>query len=310
MNRDEIMAPLYPRRKIHAILDDIPVPSLNGAASAQTLCDYIGHCAHSDLRMQAWQVRAVSCDPFKIEGWISNPFSLRVLEKAVAHLGGTCDSSAVIPLPAAALGDNSYAIVTEECPIYANTDQTERMDTALPGDALVLLRYECGAFLLHSANGYIGWAQAAHLQPVGSTAWVAAINQQAPDHDERIKTMQKTANGLLGTKYVWGGMSKQGIDCSGFTNTVYRSIGVHLPRDADQQYLTGRICATPQTKDALRWGDLLFFSGPAGRISHVAVAIDPGAFAHAEDENQVCIRTWEEKPNLVERFVCGKRLLA
>lgn len=304
------MTNLHPRRKIGAILKGAPVQSLGSIAAVQTLCDYIGHCAHSDLRLQAWDLRAAGCDPVKIEGWVSNPFSLRVFEQAVEHLGSTCDASAVVALPDPALGDQCYAIVTAECPIYADLEETERMDTALPGDALTLLRRVGGAYLLHSVNGYIGWAQAAHLQAVGSTAWAAAVNQQASDHDERIKTMQKTADAFLGVKYVWGGMSKQGIDCSGFSNTVYRSIGVNLPRDADQQFLAGRICAIPQTKEALRWGDLLFFTGPAGRISHVAIAMNSGQFIHAEDENQVCVRTWEEKPNLVERFVCGKRLLA
>ncbi|MBZ0257482.1 C40 family peptidase [bacterium] len=304
------MSNLYPRRKIDAILEGLPIRSLETLDDAQSLCDYIGHCAHSDLRLQAWDIRITDNANLKIEGWVSNPFSLRVLEKAFERQGSPCDITGVTQLPDPELGENGYAIVTSECPIFSGTGQTERMDTALPGDALVLLRREDEAFLLHSPNGYIGWAQAANLQPTSAAAWVAAVNQQAPDDDERIKIMQKTANELLGTKYVWGGLSKQGIDCSGFSNTVYKSIGIHLPRDADQQYLAGRICATPQTKDALRWGDLLFFSGPAGRISHVAVAINPTKFVHAEDENQVCVRTWEEKPNLVERFVCGKRLLA
>ncbi len=310
MKRDKTMPLLYPRRRIRAILDDIPIESINRVEDAQTLCNYIGHCAHSDLRMQAWEVTAVDCGPVRLEGWASNPFSLRVLERAVDSLGGSLDASLVTMLPDPALGDGCYAIVTEECPIYADIEETERMDTALPGDALVLLRYGCGSFLLHSANGYIGWAKASHLHPVDASAWVAVVNQQAPDDDERIKTMRKTAESFLGVEYVWGGISKQGIDCSGFTNTVYRSIGVHLPRDADQQYLAGRLVATPKTKDALRWGDLLFFAGPAGRISHVAIAMGPGQFIHAEDDNNVCIRTWNEKPKLIERFVCAKRLLA
>lgn len=302
------MSLLYPRRKKEAILDHLPVSSISSREEAQSLYDYIGLSAHSDLRMQAWSIAAAENAPYAPSGYASNPKALAVLKEAVTKLGGSWDDASIVTLPDSALGDERFAVVESECPVYADIEQTERMDTALPGDALVLLREESGRLLLHSANGYVGWADPSCLKRVNETRWLLAMNVTPPDAGAldkiRVKAME-----MLETKYVWGGLSGEGIDCSGFAQTAYFSAGVNLPRDADQQFLCGRITAVPGVLGALRMGDLLFFNGPSGRISHVAIARDQNSFIHAEDENHVCVRAWEEKPNLVERFVCGKRIL-
>jgi cell wall-associated NlpC family hydrolase len=72
------------------------------------------------------------------------------------------------------------------------------------------------------------------------------------------------AKRFLGVRYLWGGLSAWGFDCSGIVWAVYRSFGVTIPRDADPQLRgAGGIHGKPVPRSALRPGDLLFFGSPS-----------------------------------------------
>lgn len=98
---------------------------------------------------------------------------------------------------------------------------------------------------------------------------VRDLPRRAPTGDELVTT----ARAFLGTPYLWGGTSGDGIDCSGFVQQVYRLNGVGLDRDADQQAVEGRPVTTPVA------GDLLFFGSPA--VTHVALSLGGDDFIHA-----------------------------
>jgi hypothetical protein len=85
----------------------------------------------------------------------------------------------------------------------------------------------------------------------------------------------KQAERLLGLPYLWGGRNTFGIDCSGMTQTLYKLIGVYLPRDSYQQEKVG--VEVPFEKH--RKGDLAFFTN--GRISHVGLLDGEGFILHA-----------------------------
>lgn len=95
------------------------------------------------------------------------------------------------------------------------------------------------------------------------------------------KALTRLATSLLGQSYLWGGTSTFAVDCSGFTQTVYRQTGILLPRDADMQATVGNIVQKPFLP-----GDLLFFGvrGDAGQpdsIRHVALSLGGDKFIHA-----------------------------
>jgi cell wall-associated NlpC family hydrolase len=85
-----------------------------------------------------------------------------------------------------------------------------------------------------------------------------------------------------GSRYVYGGSSPRGFDCSGFTMYVYSQYGVRLPHSAAGQY-SSRYGALFTSQSELSPGDLVFFTGTTGRrgITHVALYIGGGRIIHA-----------------------------
>ncbi len=84
------------------------------------------------------------------------------------------------------------------------------------------------------------------------------------------------------TKYVWGGTVGKELDCSGFNQTIFRSEGLFLPRDADQQqHFTKPVAADISKIDELKPGDLLFFSEKREYATHTGIYIGNYKFIHS-----------------------------
>lgn len=93
--------------------------------------------------------------------------------------------------------------------------------------------------------------------------------QPALDRDE----MLHVAGTFLGLRYLWGGTSAWGLDCSGLVHLVLRSRGVLLPRDAFDMAASTGVERVPL--DAVQPGDLYFFARPGERVYHVGFVSRP-----------------------------------
>ncbi len=87
-----------------------------------------------------------------------------------------------------------------------------------------------------------------------------------------------TAKGQLGLKYRFGGVSpKTGFDCSGFVMWVHRASGIHIAREAPDQFKRGK----KVKKNNLRAGDVVFFETYKPGPSHVGIYDGKGSFIHS-----------------------------
>jgi gamma-D-glutamyl-L-lysine dipeptidyl-peptidase len=105
-----------------------------------------------------------------------------------------------------------------------------------------------------------------------ATAWNAS--EARPEAD----AIKERALLFLNTPYLWGGRSVFGVDCSGFTQMVFRFFNIPLLRDAYLQATQGEVVGFLQEA---RCGDLAFFDNAEGRITHVGILLNDHEIIHA-----------------------------
>lgn len=128
-------------------------------------------------------------------------------------------------------------------------------------------------------DGYQGWC-AANQIAAASEAGIPALGSlpfEAP-------AIREAAMEYLEVPYLWGGRSRCGIDCSGFSQQVFRKFGIALPRDAWQQAEKGEGVGFLQE---VQCGDLAFFDNEEGRITHVGIMLSPEEIIHASGKVRI-----------------------
>ena len=122
---------------------------------------------------------------------------------------------------------------------------------------------------------------------IGPETYKVLMNKEMPPNrgSSLAKRVMRTGYSVIGTPYVFGGTSPYGFDCSGFVRYCFSSVGISLPRMADEQFYAGRRISV----DQLRPGDLIFFSTYEAGASHVGIYIGNGNFLHSGSSTGVTV---------------------
>jgi cell wall-associated NlpC family hydrolase len=133
----------------------------------------------------------------------------------------------------------------------------------------------------------------------GKTYKVSAIDKQRLLEDAKY---------FKGGKYVWGGTTPEGFDCSGYVQYLYKKYHINLPRTAWAQSKKG----VTVDKKHLQKGDLLFFLTDKKRgipVTHVGIYIGNGNFIHAASKKKGIIISPITHGSYAKCFVSAKRIV-
>jgi cell wall-associated NlpC family hydrolase len=128
------------------------------------------------------------------------------------------------------------------------------------------------------------------------------------DRVEKSNDITELAIQYSNTPYLWGGRTKYGIDCSGFTQTVLHQLGIMIHRDASQQAKQGKEIKFKSAKP----GDLAFFVSKKGKVTHVGIVLNDNKIIHASGYVRIDQLTEEgiyneEKGEITHQFYSIRR---
>ncbi|MCL8007846.1 NlpC/P60 family protein [Gelidibacter japonicus] len=161
---------------------------------------------------------------------------------------------------------------------YVNPDtKSQVVSDLVAGNIIEVVGERNGFYEIKYPDGKKAFIEKEKAKPY--LEWVASVDQSEED-------LVASAKKMMGSPYLWGGTSPKGMDCSGFTKTVFFLNGLIIPRDASQQIHTGELVDSTKNFENLVPGDLLFFGKKATdtskeRVVHVGMWIGDNKFIHA-----------------------------
>ncbi|MDO6516133.1 C40 family peptidase [Zobellia uliginosa] len=162
---------------------------------------------------------------------------------------------------------------------YQDTEEGQRVSDLVAGDILEMIGETEEFFEVKYPDGRKAFVSKEESEPYES--WLEKL-------DPSQESLVATSKTLMGVPYLWGGTSTKGMDCSGFTKTIFFLNGMIIPRDASQQVHTGKAVDSVKNFDNLQKGDLLFFGKKATdsspeKVVHVGMWIGNNEFIHASE---------------------------
>lgn len=165
------------------------------------------------------------------------------------------------------------------CPV--GKDATTLVSGATLGTRLKLVAEEGQAYRVILPTGKTG------LVPMSEAKVISNFSSIPRGSIEAIIALGKQ---FLGLPYFWGGTTPYGYDCSGFMQTLFMMNGVHLLRDAHQQYEQGELVAN---RTDLIKGDVVFWSTYKPGASHVGIYLGNNEYIHSGGQHGVAINSFD-----------------
>jgi peptidoglycan endopeptidase LytE len=124
------------------------------------------------------------------------------------------------------------------------------------------------------------------------------------ENSASVNRIKKSAYSFLGTRYRFGGSSRTALDCSSFTQQVFREQKVKLPRTAREQFYVGN----QVMRGDLQKGDLVFFQTYAQFPSHVGIYLGNRKMIHASSRDRRVVISSMDTPYYTSRFLGARRI--
>ncbi|WP_456273185.1 C40 family peptidase [Bacillus sp. AK031] len=140
---------------------------------------------------------------------------------------------------------------------------------------------------------------------VGLFIIILFIGHSSASAQGNYEKLIPVAKKYLGVPYAWGGTSASGFDCSGYIVTVFKELGITLPRTSASMYNVGSYVS----KKDLRVGDLVFFNTYGSGVSHAGIYIGNNEFIHASNSG-VNITNINDPYYWSSRYIGAKRVLS